>query len=109
MNPSDIVNVTEIILWSSFGIGFAVIATRRRGTQRIRLFVLALAFLAFGLSDYLELQTGAWWRPLWLLVLKAACVAVFFLALRRHLREKASVRSATAAETKDPPAPCSGD
>lgn len=33
--------------------------------------------MAFGVSDIIELQTGAWWRPWWLLLLKAACLLSF--------------------------------
>lgn len=49
--------------------------------------LLPLAFAVFGVSDVIEVQTGAWWRPWWLLVLKAACVLVFLVALRAHLRQ----------------------
>ncbi len=106
MNPSDIVNITEIILWSCIGIGFTVIAARRKGSERLRVFILALAFLVFGLSDFIELQTGAWWRPIWLLFMKAACVAVFVLALRRHLldntRDRKPTTDAGEKHAKDP-------
>lgn len=36
--------------------------------------VAIFSFVAFGVSDIIEAQTGAWWRPLWLLVLKSVCV-----------------------------------
>ena len=39
--------------------------------------IAAAAFFFFGLSDLIEAQTGAWWRPWWLFVLKATCVFVF--------------------------------
>lgn len=48
--------------------------------------LLPLAFAVFGVSDVVEVGTGAWWRPWWLLVMKAACVLVFVVALRAHLR-----------------------
>lgn len=45
---------------------------------------LALAFLAFGFSDYVEAHIGAWWNPPWLWVLKGGCIAVFGWGFRRY-------------------------
>lgn len=42
----------------------------------------------FGVSDLIEAQTGAWWEPWSLLVMKAACVLVFLLAWRAHRRQR---------------------
>lgn len=39
--------------------------------------IAAVAFFFFGISDLIEAQTGAWWTPWSLFVLKAACVIVF--------------------------------
>jgi hypothetical protein len=47
---------------------------------------LTVAFLIFGISDLIEAQTGAWWRPWWLLVLKAACLAAFVFGFREYYR-----------------------
>ena len=47
----------------------------------------ALAFLLFGLSDLVEIRTGAWWRPWWLLTWKGACLVAFaalYYAYRRR-------------------------
>jgi hypothetical protein len=35
---------------------------------------VACVLVAFGFSDVVEIQTGAWWRPWWLLVWKGACL-----------------------------------
>ena len=35
---------------------------------------LAALLLLFGVSDVVEIWTGAWWRPWWLAVWKGACV-----------------------------------
>jgi hypothetical protein len=35
---------------------------------------LVLAFVLFGISDLIEIRTGAWWRPTWLLVWKGICL-----------------------------------
>lgn len=55
---------------------------------------LPLAFLAFGISDLVEEGTGAWWRPLWLLLLKSGCIAVFGHGLWEHLRLRRRDRDA---------------
>jgi hypothetical protein len=48
---------------------------------------LAVALLAFGVSDLVETRTGAWYDPPWLLAWKAACViaiGVLGVAVYRH-------------------------
>lgn len=50
--------------------------------------LLPAAFAVFGVSDLIEVQTGAWWQPWWLLVIKAACVLVFLLAWQAHRRQR---------------------
>lgn len=50
--------------------------------------LLPAAFAMFGVSDLIEVQTGSWWEPWWLLVMKAACVLVFVLAWRAHRRQR---------------------
>jgi len=63
--------------------------TSRSRIRQWPLLAAAFVFLAFGLSDLVETQTGAWWKPWWLFVWKALCVhamlALFFLH-RRHTR-----------------------
>lgn len=36
--------------------------------------VLAIFLMAFGVSDVIEMRTGAWWRPLSLLIFKVVCL-----------------------------------
>lgn len=54
--------------------------------------LLASAFLAFGLSDIIESQTGAWWRPWWLLVLKGGCICAFLYGAWAYRRIKRDER-----------------
>lgn len=76
-------NYLEAGLW--FVIAFALVV-RSRMTMPWR-WLLPLAFAAFGISDLIEVRTGAWWEPWWLFVLKAACVLVFLLAWRALRRQ----------------------
>lgn len=85
-------NVLEAALWTVIGATLAA-AGLRPGRHRTLLRVSAAAFLAFGVSDLVETRTGAWWRPWWLLMWKAACIAVLLACLLRYraarLREPA--------------------
>lgn len=76
-------NYGEAGLWFIIGL---VLAVRLRMPRPWR-WLLPLAFACFGVSDLIEAQTGAWWDPWWLFVLKAACVLVFLLAWGAHRRQ----------------------
>ncbi len=76
-------NYAEALLWFSIALVLAV-RLRMRWPWR---WLLPCAFALFGVSDLIEAQTGAWWEPWWLFVLKAACVLVFLLAWRAHRRQ----------------------
>jgi len=43
--------------------------------------------LLFGISDLVEVQTGAWWDPWWLFTLKAFCVVIFLAHCIQHQRK----------------------
>ena len=79
-------NLAEGVLWIVVGACFAA-AMVRGGSRRMKL-VAAINFVLFGCSDFVERRTGAWWRPWWLLLWKAACVAVMVLQLAVYLRLK---------------------
>ena len=83
-SPFWLGNYVEARLWITIAVLFAILSTRRRGAVRSRCAIAAVAFLLFGLSDVVEAQTGAWWRPWWLLVWKATCVLAFAWLLWRH-------------------------
>lgn len=58
-------NAIEGCLWIALGV-FAMV--RRASTG------LAIALFAFGISDFVEIRTGAWYEPWWLLTWKTVCV-----------------------------------
>ena len=66
----DYFNALEIVVWSVLGLVLLVMSFRHR-QSRIEAATAGLLFLAFAGSDAVELTTGAWWRPWWLLVWKA--------------------------------------
>ena len=70
---ADLFNFIEIFFWSIIGVIFLVYAFRFP-QSRLRCGIAGVAFILFGLSDAVELQTGAWWKPWWLFAWKAICV-----------------------------------
>ena len=79
MDISEVVNWTEVILWPSMGIACLIGSKRKHGHVPRMIWILAVAFFVFGLSDYIELGTGGWWKPWWLLLMKASCIVVFLI------------------------------
>jgi hypothetical protein len=66
-------NGCEAALWWVLAI---VVAWRFRRAEPRRVARFAVAWLVlFGISDVIEMSTGAWWRPWPLLALKATCLA----------------------------------
>lgn len=70
----DVFNLVEGVFW--IGMGVWVLGIRRLVRAR-RQVVLAFSLIAFGVSDFVEMRSGAWWTPWWLLVWKGICVGVF--------------------------------
>ena len=95
---SYIGNLAESVLWFIFAIVFCVMALRSDSRRRRLSLTLAFAFLAFGVSDLIEAQTGAWWRPPWLFILKAGCVGVFAYGVREYRR----IRNTEAGRPNEP-------
>ena len=86
-------NAVEAVLWTTFALGFAVEGMRRQEAARFWATVMAVAFLAFGFSDYIEMSTGAWWQPVWLLILKVSCVITLTFGGHRYWRALKSKRT----------------
>jgi hypothetical protein len=95
-------NQTEALLWLLFAVGFAWYALRQSGARRRRCVVTCIAFFFFAVSDLVEIRTGAWWRPWWLLVWKLACVATMFWLLIQEFRPRGAADQ-NAADTGEPP------
>lgn len=71
-------NLGEAFLWFGFAIAFLLRYVRGPDRKMKRLLrTLAITFAAFGISDVIEIQTGAWWTPWWLFLLKTVCLMIF--------------------------------
>ena len=77
MKREEIFNYCEAGLWFVVAAVLFVRAGRMAVRPRQLGRVAAAAFFLFGVSDLIEAQTGAWWKPIGLFLLKAACVIVF--------------------------------
>jgi hypothetical protein len=84
----QISNYIEAGLWSSIGVGFAIAALRQAGLVRKRCWIAAITFVLFGISDLVESQTGAWYRPIWLLIWKGVCLLIFAWLLVNYFRDR---------------------
>ncbi len=78
-------NAIETLLWTLIAVVLLVNAAIQKKI-RGRLSLASLTFLLFAGSDIMEMQTGAWWRPWWLLVWKAACIAALVALAVYHYR-----------------------
>lgn len=72
-------NFWEGVLWILIAIWFFVDAFRPMGRKRLFYGLCGVCFLLFGVSDFAELYTGAWWRPWWLLMWKGCCICGFII------------------------------
>jgi uncharacterized membrane protein YGL010W len=84
-----LVNFCEGMLWIAIALALSVVWCRRRKETGLAL-TAALLFLAFGISDFVEMRTGGWYKPWWLFLWKAGCVVgfatVYILYRRRRHR-----------------------
>ncbi len=83
----ETINYLEAALWCIIGLGFLFVAGVKPRI-RARCVVLGVVFVAFGASDIVEVQTGAWWRPWWLLLWKGACVGILGGQLIQYVRRR---------------------
>jgi hypothetical protein len=80
-------NAIEAGIWLLLAIVIARRTWRKAGRTRNIGTAAAAAFAAFAVSDLVEIHTGAWYRPWWLLAWKAACLAMLaacYIQFRRQ-------------------------
>ena len=86
MSDHVIFNVGESFLWLLISIILLAKSTRALSNLRGTFRMLSLAFFLFGISDWVEAQTGAWWTPIWLLFLKGGCIVAFVIGFYRYYK-----------------------
>lgn len=82
-------NIVEGVFWIALGLAALVVSfTAVREYRNLARFTAA-ALVLFGISDFIEVRTGAFWEPAWLLAINAACVLgiiagmVWYFRIRR--------------------------
>lgn len=88
MSIVDLFNAVEAAFWFALAI-FVFWRFGRSGAPHRRLALQSgLWLLLFAVSDVIEVFTGAWWRPLGLLVLKGACLVGLMLCGWQAIRAR---------------------
>jgi len=69
-------NYVEAAVWFLFALRYALQAQRKALPPLLRRWnwIVVGLFILFGFSDGVEVQTGGWWKPWWLLLWKGFCV-----------------------------------
>jgi hypothetical protein len=83
-----IFNFIEACFWAGVAVGVLIFSERLPDKRRRIAYVATAAFFLFGISDVVEIHTGAWWRPPWLLLLKGCCIIVLLACLASYLKVK---------------------
>ena len=91
----SVFNFFEALFWIAIAAGFGVTYWRKRQNGDLML-AAGLLLFEFGLSDFVEMQTGAWYRPWWLCLWKTATV-IALLALFVLFRKRRSVSTPAVA------------
>lgn len=85
----QIFNAVEVCVWGGIAIAIARARGARGLSDRLRWW-LACWYGLFAISDIIEIQTGAFWRPPWLLLLKAVCIIAIVAGMIRWVRRRRS-------------------
>ena len=81
-------NFWEAWLWLAIAAGVLLSGLIRSKPDRDIALVCAATLGVFGLSDFVEMHTGAWWRPWWLLLWKGTCVVALAAVYVWYRRRK---------------------
>ncbi len=94
-DPFSVANGVKAGLWALIAL---VLATRARGKPLVA--AISVILVAFGASDIVEISTGAWWRPWWLLVWKGVCVSALLTAIIFTKRSRARMAKQSKTPTQ---------
>jgi hypothetical protein len=92
-------NLIEAVFWMLFGPALVVAVRKQDRSVKLLGLVACLISILFGISDLVEAQTGAWWRPWWLFLWKAVCLTALGVCIMAYRR----IRSRPLASVENPP------
>lgn len=77
-------NLFEAIFWFVMSLVLLLCGVYREvivaGQKKIFIF-LSVTLLLFGITDLIEMKTGHWSRPPWLLLLNGVCIVAIFIGI----------------------------
>ena len=87
-----IFNYLESLLWFGIAMGLVIQLVKQGKTSPyfLILIVSIIAFTVFGVSDIIEASTGAWWKPIGLLIFKGCCVCAFLWCFLNYRKIKSN-------------------
>jgi hypothetical protein len=89
LTVETVFNGCEAVFWLALAVIIAVRFRKSTGGLRRLSWMTTVLLVAFAVSDVIEMKTGAWWRPVGLLILKGVCLmglVVCFIAMVRSVR-----------------------
>jgi len=92
MNIHSVGNAIEAGVWFVLAVAVFVAGLRNGDVRRVAWSASGTLAL-FGLSDLVEITTGAWWRPWWLLVWKGLCIIALVALLWQELKRRRTDRA----------------
>lgn len=81
---TELFNLVEGIWW----IGLGVWLIFPRWSQQKYKTPLFVTLTLFGVSDFVEMATGTWWQPWWLLVWKTLCIVLGIILIVLIIKER---------------------
>jgi uncharacterized membrane protein len=90
-------NKIECVLWVIIAFVFLIRSLALNDFRKILCGLCFTAFFMFGISDLVEVQTGAWYKPWWLLAWKIACVATMLACLLYYLKKHKLIKPEAVA------------
>ena len=88
----QVFNLLEGLVWIGAGLYYLVRASRGSTPHPDLLRWAAITLLCFGPTDFIEIFTGSWFVPTWLLAWNAACVISLICCLMVFLRRRRSLK-----------------
>lgn len=86
MDLPRIWNAVEVFLWGWIGIAFLIYSVVVCGRVWSIATATGVLFTAFSITDAVEIETGAWWSPIWLLLAKTliiVCLVVMYFFYKK--------------------------
>lgn len=100
MNYLQWFNLFEAVLWFAMAAAIPFIKFADTKPDQSSSFVLtpgqrlglSLTLILFGTSDLIEIKSGSWWSPWWLLLLKTGCILSFILIIWRIVSQGRKIK-----------------